>query len=117
MSLLAAEARAWQLKRLAAEFRPEVILTVAHGLSCFTAARLAEQIGVPFHLICHDEWIATVGSVIYSEAWKERLFKELYRAAASQLCASPFMAEDYEIRCGVRGSVLYPSRAFDAIVF
>src|SRR5207249_6831256 len=40
-----------------------------------------------------------------------RVFGKYYRAAASRLCVSPFMVEEYERRHGVRGTVLYPSRA------
>jgi hypothetical protein len=105
--------RARQLKSLARASEPEAILTVAHGYSWLPAADLAKDLGVPLHLICHDEWALT-GTV---QDWKDRQFARRYRLAATRLCVSPFMAEEYERRYGVPGSVLYPSRARDAVCY
>ena len=113
--LLSADARARRLMRLVREFQPEAILSVTHGHSFITAARLARRIHVPLHLICHDEWF--VHPLFCDAACKDRIFGKVYRAAASRLCVSPFMAEVYQMRYHARGSVLYPSRAYDAPVF
>jgi hypothetical protein len=113
--LMLARLRAPHFKRLAREFQPDAIVSVAQGVSCITAASLAEAIGVPFHLICHDEW--HVRPLLCNAACRERIFGRLYRAAASRLCVSPLMAEEYERRYQARGVVLYPSRAADALVF
>jgi hypothetical protein len=48
---------------------------------------------------------------------QDRQFGEVYRQAASRLCVSPFMEEDYRRRYGVEGQVLYPSRAKDCPLF
>ena len=107
--LTLAHAGGWRFKSLICEFQPEAILSVAHGFSFFTAASVAKKAGVPLHLICHDEW--SERPLLCNAACKERVFGKLYRAAASRLCVSPFMAEAYENRYHARGSVLYPSRA------
>lgn len=111
--LRSAALRASQLMPLAQADRPEAILTVAHGYSWLTAAALAERLNIALHLICHDEW-ARAGVM---QHWKEKVFGGIYRRAASRLCVSPFMAEEYERRYGVPGDVLYPSRALDAVCY
>lgn len=94
------------------EFRPQAILTVAHGFSWLAASAFAERYKLPLHLIVHDDWprMASVGPV---KPWMERRFCSVYRRAASRLCVSPVMVEEYERRYGVSGTVLYPSRAYD----
>jgi glycosyltransferase involved in cell wall biosynthesis len=113
--LILARLRARLFKRLAREFRPDAVISVAQGVSCITAASLAANLGVPFHLVCHDEW--HVRPLFCGSACRQRIFGWLYRAAASRLCVSPFMAEEYERRYQTSGALLYPSRAADAIVF
>lgn len=108
--LRTAALRARWLEDLARATRPGAILTVTHGYSWLTAAELAQRLDVPLHLICHDEW-ARAGAM---QGWKDRVFGEHYRRAASRLCVSPFMAREYARRYGADGSVLYPSRAVDA---
>jgi len=114
--LLLSRVRVLKFSRLAREFRTDAILSLAHGFSCIAAAALAEQIGVPFHLICHDEWGHTVHTA-ENAALKEQILGKIYRTAVSRLCVSPFMAQEYESRYGVAGSVLYPSRASDSVTF
>jgi hypothetical protein len=43
--------------------------------------------------------------------------RKYYPQAASRLCVSPYMAEEFSRRYGAPGDVLYPSRASDALVF
>lgn len=105
--------RAGRLEAFARACRPEAILTVTHGYSWITAAELARSLDLPLHLICHDEW-ARAGAM---QAWKDRVFGERYRRAASRLCVSPFMAREYARRYGADGLVLYPSRAVDAVYY
>ncbi len=107
-----ASARAAQLPALLAGFRPDAILTVAHGYSWITAARFAARINVPLHLIVHDDWPRMAG-----HARAEREFRRVYRRAATRLCVSPFMAEEYERRYGANGTVLLPARAVDGVTF
>jgi glycosyltransferase involved in cell wall biosynthesis len=105
--------RAIRLKSLARAFRPDAIITVTHGYSWITAAEIARLLDAPLQLICHDEW-ARSGAM---QDWKDRIFGKYYRAAASRLCVSPFMAREYAQRYGVDGLVLYPSRAADAVCY
>ncbi len=98
-------------------FQPEAVLTVAHEFLWLTAARYARKHSLPLHLICHDDWprIALVPSAF--RGWLEAEFGQVYRQAASRLCISPYMAEEYERRYNVKGTVLYPARALGAICF
>lgn len=93
-------------------FAPEAVLTVAHGYLWHAAARFAECHRLPLHLIVHDDWPRLVAES--ARAHVEREFALVYRQAASRLCVSPFMAEEYERRYGVKGTVLLPSRAHGA---
>lgn len=93
-------------------FEPEAVMTVAHGHSWVTAARFAAERGIPFHLICHDDWPSVVSSSLKNRA--DRELGDAYRQAASRFCTSPFMAAEYRRRYGVAGTVLYPSRGSDA---
>lgn len=107
--------RAGQLARLTAGFAPEAIVTVAHGYSWVTAARFAEARGVPLHLIVHDDWPSAAPTP--TRRLVARQFGEVYRLAASRLCVSPYMADEYARTYGAPGTVLYPSRAAGAPEF
>ena len=109
---LNAARRARNVRVLLGEFRPQAILTVAHGFSWLAASVFAQGNKLPLHLIVHDDWprMASVGPI---KSWLDQRFCEVYRQAASHLCVSPAMVEEYERRYGVRGTVLYPSRAYD----
>ena len=98
------------------EFRPQAILTVAHGFSWLAASVFAKRNKLPLHVIFHDDWpqMASVGPI---KSWLDRRFGEVYRQAVSRLCVSPAMVEEYERRYGVRGTLLYPSRAYDTPCF
>ena len=104
----------WRLggvRRLAKDFRPEAILTVGHGYTWRTAARLADKLDIPLHLILHDSLLGT----LHAHPWLHRKihadFGRVYRRAVSRFCVSPFMAEAYEQHYGAPASVLYPSRS------
>lgn len=107
--------RAGQIARLTTGFTPDAVVTVAHGYSWVTAARFAAARGVPLHLIVHDDWPSAAPGP--TRRLVARQFGQVYRAAASRLCVSPFMADEYARRFGVGGSVLYPARAADAPEF
>lgn len=98
-------------------FQPEAVLTVTHGYGWLAAARLAEQRRLPLHLISHDDWPRVANLPPPFAAWLNRQFGQIYRQAASRLCVSPFMQENYATRYGVPGTVLYPSRAPDGPLF
>jgi glycosyltransferase involved in cell wall biosynthesis len=110
-----ARSRAGRVRRLLGDFEPEAVVTVPHGQTWITAAAIASSLGIPLHLIIHDDWPRIVPSVL--QARVERLFAETYRQAASRLCTSPFMAEEYDRRYGQPATVLLPYRAVDAPVF
>jgi glycosyltransferase involved in cell wall biosynthesis len=111
--LARAPGRTSQLGALLDGFTPEAVLTVAHGYSWVTAARYAEEIGAPLHLIVHDDW----PRIAAGRPQVEREFARVYRQAASRLCVSPFMAEEYQRRYGVGGTVLLPARSPNARTF
>jgi hypothetical protein len=81
------------------------------------AARLAEDAELPFHLIVHDHWLSLLDAYPGIKPWLDRQFGRLYRRAASRLCVSPFMEEEYRHNYGVGGEVLYPSRPKDCPSF
>lgn len=112
-----ASARAARLRALLAGFAPNAIISVGHGYGWLTAAALAERLRIPFHLIVHDDWPRLGGILPRWRSWLEQRFGAVYCRATSRLCVSPFMAEEYERRYGVPGSVLYPSRSSDCPVF
>jgi len=114
---LTAKWRSHQLNNLINTFKPEAILTVAHGLSWITAAELARKNELPLHLIVHDEWIYYTAVISPLKNKVKKVFGDIYRQADSQLCVSPYMKQYYEKQYGVKGSVLYPSRAKDIPVF
>lgn len=115
--LLGATSYAGEIDKLLRGFQPQGVLTVAHGFSWLTAGSFARRHRVPLHLIVHDDWPRTTGVVRMLKPWMEKRFAEVYRAATSRLCVSPYMVAEYERRYGVRGSVLYPSRSADTPVF
>jgi hypothetical protein len=107
---LTAPAYAGRLRRYLSGFGPQAILTLAQGYSWLAAAQLANDAGLPMHLIVHDHWVSLLEVHPAIKPWLERRFGKLYRRAASRLCVSPFMEEEYSRRYGAEGEVLYPSR-------
>jgi hypothetical protein len=115
---LISRAESWWCKvdRFCAGFAPQAVLTVAHGPLWLTAAAFARQRGLPLHLICHDDIGSTMHLPLALRPWLERKFANIYQQAASRLCVSVYMQEDYERRFGASGRVLHPSRARDAVI-
>jgi glycosyltransferase involved in cell wall biosynthesis len=103
--------------RLLDGFQPQAVLTVAHGYSWLAAAAFARHFALPLHLIAHDDWPRACFDLSPVRQWVDGKFGECYRQAASRLCVSPFMAEDYQRRYGPQGTVLYPCRAAAAETF
>lgn len=108
---LTAPANADRLRRSLSGFGAEAVVTVAHGYSWLAAAKFAENAGLPLHLIVHDHWPGLVPIHAAFRPWADLLFGRVYRRAASRLCVSPFMEEEYRRKYGARGEVLYPTRA------
>ncbi len=113
-NLLMADRRARQFQDLVEAFKPQAVLTVAHGISWITAASLAQKLKIPLHLICHDEWVDIFPALPVIRQWKEQIFRKIYQMATSRLCVSPSMVEDFAKRYGADGKLLYPSRAVNA---
>lgn len=110
----------WQWKQLREtvnDFKPEAILTVAHGFSWLTAAEIARKYQLPLHFIVHDDWSSFTPVVMSLKPLALQLFKETYQQAKSRLCVSPYMVEYYRSLYQVDGQVLYPSRASDTPKF
>ena len=98
-------------------FEPDAVITVAHGFGWMTAAAVAKRRSLPLHVIVHDDWPRASAITEMFRGWLDRTFGRVYRGAASRLCVSPFMAEQYERRYGAAGSLMYPSRSHDCPVF
>jgi glycosyltransferase involved in cell wall biosynthesis len=115
--ILSAPAYGGRLRRELSSFDPEAVLTVAENYAWLAAAQLAKNAGLPLHLIVHDHWVSLLDVHPTVKPRLDRLFGRLYRGAASRLCVSPFMEEEYGRRYGVAGEVLYPSRPKDCPSF
>lgn len=108
---LRAAGRAAGIERILNGFEPQGVLTVVHGYSWMAAARFARRRGLPLHVIVHDDWPRVAGFGGAAAQWLDREFGRIYCEAASRLCVSPYMAQDYQRRYGASASVLYPARA------
>jgi glycosyltransferase involved in cell wall biosynthesis len=102
--------RLGRVRSFIGNFRPQAVLTVAHGFSWLTAASAAQRWQLPLVLIVHDDWTLAANLVGPLKSWLNHRFGEVYCQSASRLCVSPFMVEDFEQRYGIKGTTLYPSR-------
>lgn len=90
-------------------WRPEAVVTVTHTFSWWIAAHVARRLGVPLHLINHDDCLGTLAPTWkFDRLWRKR-FGRTYGNAASRACVSPYMAELYEQDFGAAGDVVYPT--------
>ena len=99
-----------KIPKIIGAFRPEAVLTVMHSYSWLTAARLAAHLKIPLHVICHDDWPRMTSVMDCLKPFIDSQFGATYRLAASRLCVSPFMRQDYMRRYGVDSELLYPCR-------
>lgn len=100
---------AW-LRRVAAEFRPEAVLTVSQTGRWLAAARLAEALEVPLLLVAHDDHAYEDYLPRPLRPWISRQFGSVYSSAAARFCISPTMRDVYAERYGADAKVLYPGR-------
>jgi hypothetical protein len=114
---LRAASHAEKIEKILSGFEPQAVLTVAHGYSWLAAARFARRRGLPLHMIVHDDWPRAAGFRGAAARWLDREFGRAYREAASRLCVSPYMADEFLRRYGMPATVLYPARAPGARVF
>lgn len=114
---LLGRARGWHrhLPRLLDGFAPQAVLTVGHGYAWMAGAAFAERERLPLHLIVHDDWPRIVPRGLRARV--DAQFARVYRQAASRLCVSPFMVEEYERRYEVRGTVMLPQRSATELDF
>ena len=89
-------------------FRPDVIVTVWAGEFLLPAAIAAGELARPLVLICHDDFERMLPDRPHVRLWARRRLGEIYRAARTRLCVSPAMADDFDLRYGAPGRVLYP---------
>lgn len=99
--------------KVAKQFRPEAILSIAHGFGCLSAAAVARRLRVPLHLILHDDWINWVGIPQQLISAAHREFGRVYRQSKSRLCITPYMEHEYARRYQATGQILYPPRPSD----
>ena len=112
---LTAKNKAERLTEIIKTFKPEAILTVAHGYSWLTAAEIAKKYQLPLHFIVHDDLLSYIPMISQLKVRASQEFADVYRQAKSRFCVSPYMEEYYQHKYGVRGKVLYPSRAVDLL--
>lgn len=110
---LSAAHRASQMLREIGGFRPEAVVSTAHHYHWATAARLAEQLKVPLHLIIHDDVLQLAPLPRFLAARFESVFGHVYKRALNRFCISPYMEAEYSKKYGAEGTVLYPSRGRD----
>jgi hypothetical protein len=109
--------RAWKyyqvpavIAAIAEQFKPDAILTVSHVSAWLCAWQLGVARRIPLHMVVHDDYVYSSRFPGWSRPWAEKKFGEAYRAAAGRFCVSDTMAEEYQRRFGVPGSVIYPTR-------
>lgn len=93
-------------------FRPEVVVSVMERLDYSDAAfRFCQERSLPLVLIIHDLIDQFEQVYPWAKAAQSRRYGSIYRAAAARLCVSPGLRDRFELRYGVSGDVLYPSRS------
>ena len=92
-------------------------MTMVWDYAWATAVAYAERAGLPLHMIVHDDWGRGDQLFGIQRRIMDRRLRRWYPKAASRLCVSPYMVEEYRLRYQASGDVLYPSRAADGVVF
>jgi hypothetical protein len=99
-----------QIDRALASFRPEAILTIAHGREWVIAYLFAQRLRVPLYLIVHDAGLQSrrLTGRFRAQWLTDTVFGIVYRRARARFCVSPYMEEEYRRQYGVEGDVLLP---------
>jgi Glycosyltransferase Family 4 len=105
------------ISRIVRSYRPQAVITVVLGHAWEIAASYATRAGLPLHLIVHDDWPNNPNRTSLQRRWADSALRRWYPMAASRLCISPYMAEEFSRRYGAKGDVLYPSRASNTLEF
>lgn len=103
-----------RLAALLSKHQVQAVLTVAHGYLWIAAAAAAHRLGVPLHLIIHDDWPSCIPDQLGARRRMTQELGKLYRQTASRLCVSEYMEEEYRREYGVPGTILLPSRGEDS---
>ncbi len=107
------EREAARIRRLALphakEFRPEVVLTVWGTPYLLAAADLAQEIGAPLALVCHDDFEHMLPPHPKKRYWALKRLAPIYQSAKARICVGPGMVEQLERLYGVaRTEIVYP---------
>jgi Glycosyltransferase Family 4 len=105
------------ISRIVRNYRPQVVITVVVRHAWEVAASYATRAGLPLHLIVHDDWPNNPNCTSLQRRWAHWALRRWYPMAASRLCISPYMAEEFSRRYGAKGDVLYPSRGSNTLEF
>ena len=105
------------ISRIVRSYRPQAVITVVVGQAWEVAASYATRADLPLHLIVHDDWPNNPTCTSLQRRWADSALRRWYPMAASRLCISPYMAEEFSRRYGAKGDVLYPSRAANTLEF
>jgi Glycosyltransferase Family 4 len=105
------------ISRIVRSYRPQAVITVVVRQAWEAAASYATRADLPLHLIVHDDWPNNPTCTSLQRRWADSALRRWYPMAASRLCISPYMAEEFSRRYGAKGDVLYPSRASNTLEF
>jgi hypothetical protein len=105
------------ISRIVRSYRPQAVITVVVRHAWEAAASYATRAGLPLHLIVHDDWPNNPNCTSLQRRWADSALRRWYPMAASRLCISPYMAEEFSRRYGAKGDVLYPSRVSNTSEF
>ncbi len=110
------EREARRLRRLALPhalaFRPDMILTVWTETYLLAAADLAEQMGLPLAVVCHDDFEHMLPPNPRKHAWATQRLGPIFRQAGARICVGPGMAEHLAQRYGDSPmDIVYPTPA------
>jgi len=107
------ELEASRIRRLAQPHarahRPDVVLTVWGTPYLLAAADLAQELGVPLALVCHDDFEQMLPGRRGRRRWAEKRLAPVYRSAAVSICAGPGVVEQLEKLYGkTTTEIVYP---------
>jgi hypothetical protein len=103
-------------------FRPDCVLSVAHGYLWFTAAAVADSLGVPLHLFLHEEWPNLVTHNRKGVVWDvvrtaaRARARSVYHRASGRFSVSRGMVDEMERTYGIASTLIYPNRGDDSPV-
>ncbi len=90
-------------------FSPDAIVSVTHGFLWDTAVFMADQLGVPCHLIHHDHWRATVPVPKSMSNWAGQRWAKACRSAKNNFCVSHGMLDEVQATGAKHSSLLFPT--------